>query len=92
MEKDEERPASKKSNCAAALRYGFLCCVALAFYGNAWAADIVVRRTLTLSGPSEAYDRAKMEGADLLIEAPNAKGGVKGNRLRAYDEHIREKS
>jgi len=58
-----------------------IACLALALVCDALAADIVIGRTLPLSGPIGAYGKAKMEGADLLINAVNAKGGIQGRKL-----------
>jgi len=58
---------------------------------GAWTQEIVVGRTLPLSGAIAVYGKAKMEGADLAVRQANAAGGIAGRPLRvitlddAYD-------
>jgi branched-chain amino acid transport system substrate-binding protein len=50
--------------------------------GVARAADnIVVGRSLALSGPLKSYGEAKREGADAYIQKVNAAGGVGGRQI-----------
>lgn len=45
-------------------------------------ADILVGQTTDLSGPSSASTRECIEGARLLIDAVNARGGIDGQKIR----------
>ena len=45
-------------------------------------SEIVVGRTLALSGPLAAYGVAKQDGADALIARVNRDGGVNGKQIR----------
>ena len=49
--------------------------------GATWAADIVVGRSLALSGPLQSYGEAKRDGGDAYIKKINAAGGVGGRRI-----------
>ncbi len=46
------------------------------------AEPVLVGRTLPLSGPLASYGKEKMVGADLAIDAENAKGGVGGRPIK----------
>lgn len=49
------------------------------------ADDIVIGFAVALSGPMQAYDGDATRMAELFIEQANAKGGLLGKRLRAFD-------
>lgn len=50
---------------------------------SVWAADeIIVGRTVVLSGPLGKDSQAKCDGADALVAAVNAAGGVGGQKIR----------
>lgn len=53
---------------------------------TAWAADdIVIGFSVALSGPMQAYDGDSTRMAKLFIDQTNAKGGLLGRKLRAFD-------
>jgi branched-chain amino acid transport system substrate-binding protein len=47
-----------------------------------FSQDILIGRTLPLTGPLSSYGLARMQGADLMIEHQNSKGGVNGRKLK----------
>jgi branched-chain amino acid transport system substrate-binding protein len=49
------------------------------------ADDIVIGFSVALSGPMQAYDGDSSKMAKLFIEQTNAKGGLLGKKLRAFD-------
>jgi branched-chain amino acid transport system substrate-binding protein len=62
--------------------------VGLALLGRAVPAaadDIVIGFSVALSGPMQAYDGDSSRMAKLFIDQTNAKGGLLGKKLRAFD-------
>ena len=71
---------------------GVLSVVLLASAGMpAWAADLKIGATFSLTGGTDDYGKAALNGLTLALEEYNARGGYKGKKVElvAYDDETK---
>ncbi len=59
--------------------------------GPAWAADLKIGATFSLTGGTDDYGKAALNGLTLALEEYNARGGYKGKKVEivAYDDETK---
>src|SRR3989304_8402625 len=75
-----------------AVSSGVLSVVLLASAGMpAWAADLKIGATFSLTGGTDDYGKAALNGLTLALEEYNARGGYKGKKVElvAYDDETK---